>query len=125
MAVRAGRLDRLIDIQRYTRVVTPRGDVEESWAEVSGRRAAGYRPLKADERLSGPEVAATEQVEFRIRYSANVADLTAKDRIIYPAMNEGDADIPTNRIFDILGVSEVGRREALLIIGQRRPDVTP
>lgn len=83
-------------------------------------------PVRGDERFSAPEIAAFEQIEFRIRYSADVADLSPKDRIIYPALSaDSPAEVPAaRRIHDILAVLEIGRREGLQIITQRRPDVT-
>ena len=67
-----------------------------------------------------------EQVEFRIRWSANVADLSQRDRIVYPALaDESPEDEPDNRnIYNILAIHEVGRREGLLIVTQRRSDAT-
>jgi hypothetical protein len=82
--------------------------------------------VRADERYAAPEVVAQQQIEFRIRYSSSLADLSPLDRLIYPALS---ADSPEpepaeNTIFDILAVNEIGRREALQIIAQRRPDAS-
>jgi head-tail adaptor len=125
--MRAGRLDRLITIQRKTVTSTDSGDVVETWNTLIDRRHAGYRPLKGEERFTGEQVIGTEQVEFRIRYSANVADLSQRDRIVHPALSEDSPeDVPEERnIHDILAVNEIGRREGLLIITQRRADATP
>jgi head-tail adaptor len=124
--LRAGRLDRLITIQRKTLTSSDSGDVVETWTTLIERRAAGYRPLKGEERFNAAQVIGTEQVEFRIRYSSNVADLSQRDRIVYPALaDESPEDVPVERdIFDILAVHEIGRREGLLIITQRRADAT-
>jgi len=125
--MRAGRLDRIITIQRCTRTSSDSGDVVESWATLIVRRAAGYRPLKGEERFNSEQVIGTEQVEWRIRYSTNVADLSQRDRIVHPALSEDSPeDVPDERnIHDILAVNEIGRREGLLIITQRRADATP
>ncbi len=85
--------------------------------------------MRGDERFANPEEVAGEQIEFRIRYSDDVATLNPKDRIIYPAVSEaeaGDPDhvIPERAIHDILAVHEINRREGLKIITNRRPDVT-
>lgn len=124
--MRAGRLDRLMTIQRKTVTASDSGEPVETWTTIVERRAAGYRPLKGDERFTGEQVIGTEQVEFRIRYSSNVAALSQQDRIIYPALaDESPEDEPdTRNIYDVLAVHEVGRREGLLIITQRRSDVT-
>lgn len=53
---------------------------------------------------------ATDTFEFRIRLSNNVADLSARDRIIYPAGSSEAANT-----FDILAVHEIGRSEGLRI----------
>lgn len=122
--MRAGRLDRLITIQRKTVTSSDSGDVVETWTTLIERRAAGYRPLRGDERFTGEQLVGTEQVEFRIRYSLNVADLSQRDRIVYPALaDESPENVPQTRyVFDILGVNEIGRREGLLVTALRRAD---
>lgn len=125
--MRAGRLDRLITIQRKTVTTSDSGAAVETWSTLIERRAAGYRPLRGDERFTGEQLVGTEQVEFRIRYSSNVADLSQRDRIVYPALaDESPEDEPeTKNIYDILAVNEIGRREGLQIVTQRRADATP
>lgn len=126
--MRAGRLDRLITIQRKSVTASDSGEPQESWATVGTlRRAASMSPVKGDERFSNPQINALEQVEVRVRYSADVAALTPQDRIIYPALEEASPEnTPAGRnIYDVLAVHEIGRREGLQIITQRRPDVTP
>jgi head-tail adaptor len=124
--MRAGRLDRLITIQRKTLTESPSGEPVESWTTLVERRHAGYRPLKGEERFTGEQVVGQEQVEFRIRWSADVAALSQHDRIVYPALaDESPEDEPVTRnIYDVLAVHEVGRREGLLVITQRRADAT-
>lgn len=125
--MRAGRLDRLITIQRKSTTSSDSGDAVDTWTTLIERRAAGYRPLKGDERFGSEQIVGTEQVEFRIRWSANVADLSQRDRIVYPALaDESPEDEPdTKNIYDILAVNEIGRREGLQIVTQRRADATP
>lgn len=125
--MRAGRLDRIVTIQRKTNSSSDSGDVVESWSTLIARRYAGYRPLRGEERFTSEQVIGTEQVEFRIRYSADVADLSQRDRIVHPALSEDSPeDVPDERdIYDILAVNEIGRREGLLIVTQRRADATP
>ena len=124
--MRAGRLDRLITIQRKIVIESASGEPIETWTTIINRRAAGYRPVKGDEQFTGKQLIGREQVEFRIRYSADVAALSQQDRIVYPALAdespEDEAD--TRNIYDILAVNEIGRREGLLITTQRRSDVT-
>lgn len=124
--MRAGRLDRLVTIQRKTSTISHSGAVQESWATHGAlRRAAYMAPVRGDERFSNPQVNALEQTEFRIRYSADVVDLSPQDRIIYPALDEASPlNSPTTRhVYDVLAVHEIGRREGLQIITQRRADV--
>lgn len=124
--MRAGRLDRLITIQRKSSTSSDSGDVVETWTTLIERRAAGYRPLKGEEWVGDDQIIGAEQVEFRIRWSTNVADLSQRDRIVYPALaDESPEDEPDNRnIYNILAIHEVGRREGLLIVTQRRSDAT-
>lgn len=128
MTMAAGKLDRKITIQRKSETQLPSGEPVESWANLAVRRSASMWPFKADERFAAPETTAYEQIEFRVRYSADVAALSPKDRVIYPALTaEQAADseyvIPARSIHDVLAVIEINRREGLKIITQRRPDV--
>lgn len=122
--MRAGKLDRLIDLQEKTVTQSGSGEPIDTWSTLSYRRpSTAPRPLRAEERFTGPQIVATDQVEFRIRYSESVAGLSPKNRLIYPAMNDPDTEVDKNRIYDIIAVNELGRREGLQIIAQRRPDV--
>jgi hypothetical protein len=85
-------------------------------------------PVRGDERFSSPAEVAAEQIEFRARWSIDLAELSPLDRIIYPALTEVQAAdpgyvIPERSIHDVLGVLEIGRKEGLRIITSRRPDV--
>lgn len=124
--MRAGRLDRLITIQSKASTISASGGVTEAWTTIANRRPASMSPVRGDERFSAPGIVAFEQIEFRIRYSADVADLSPQDRIIYPALGtDSPAEVPEERrIHDVLAVLEIGRREGFQIITQRRPDVT-
>lgn len=127
--MRAGILDRRVTIQRKTVTQSPSGEPAEAWANLVLRRPASMWPVKGDERFTSPEKVANEQIEFRVRYSADVSTLTPLDRIIHPALTEdqaADAEyvIPTRSIHDVLAVLELGRREGLRIITNRRSDVT-
>lgn len=129
MTMAAGKLDRKITIQRKTVTVSDSGDSVETWANVTPlRRSASMWPFRATEAFSAPERTAYEQIEFRIRYSSEVASLSPQDRVIYPALTEAQAAdvgyvIPERSIHDVLGVLEINRREGFRIITSRRPDV--
>lgn len=124
--MRGGRLDRVIDIQRKTEGLSASGGTEETWTTTIYRRRAGVRPVSGDERSANPQVVGREQVEFIIRWSENVADLSQQDRIIYPALSDNSPeDEPSIRqIHDIQEVHEIGRREGLRVVTLRRSDAT-
>ena len=125
--MRAGRLDRLIDIRRKTVTESDLGANVETWANIVARRPTSVRPVKGDERFGNPQIVARDEIEFRIRYSASVADVSPLDQVIYPAL-DGDsspvADPEERRVHDIVAVHEIGRQEGLQIIARRRGDVT-
>lgn len=124
--MRAGRLDRIIDIQRNAPTQSSSGEPQDVWTTIISRRRAGVRAVSGDERSTNVQTVGREQIEFHIRWSDNVSDLSQKDRIIYPALSEDSPeDEPsTKQIHDILEIHEVGRREGLHIVALRRSDVT-
>lgn len=123
--MRAGRLDRRITIQRSTSTSSDDGHPTESWATVGELRTpADVVPLSGDERFSAPQLVSREQVEFFVRYSEALSSLSPVDRIIYPAFEANSPQsAETRRIYDILAVNEIGRREGLRIKAARRSDV--
>lgn len=124
--MRAGRLDRLIDIQRATASASDSGEQVITWSNIVTRRAASITPIQGSERFIAPQVEAMDQLEFRVRLFSDVANLTARDRIIYPAMapSSPPGTPAESQIYNILSVNEIGRREGLRIIAIRRPDTT-
>lgn len=123
--MRAGRLDRLVTIQRKSNTYSDSGEPVDSWTTLALRRPASYKPVKGDERFAGDQIVGREQVTFGVRYSADIADINTKDRIIYPAL-QADSPAPdpeTGRVFDIIAVNEVGSGEGLSIIAARRSDI--
>jgi SPP1 family predicted phage head-tail adaptor len=121
--MQGGRLDRRIDIERKTVTQSPSGQPIETWSKIVARRAASVSPLRGDERFAADQYIARQQVEFRIRYSSTVADISPLDRIIYPPDEDSPADSPVAtdvQIYDIMEVSEIGRREGLRILAARR-----
>lgn len=123
--LKAGRLDRRIDLQRKTDGYSISGEPTETWAAIAERIAASYSPVRGSERNTAPQWVADEQVEFWIRWNSNVSDLNPKDRIIYPALMDGLSPVDAEtegRIFDIISVLEIGRREGLKIMAARKND---
>jgi SPP1 family predicted phage head-tail adaptor len=101
--VTAGKRDRNITLQRY--VITYNEDNEpiEGWADLAKVKAA-VNYVSDAERVRAAEVGASITVRFQTAYSAAMADLDAKDRVLF----EG-------RLFDIVGVKPLGRREGFEI----------
>ena len=122
--MQAGRLDRFVTIQRKGVSLSDSGEQQETWTTIANGKPASRAPVSGDERFSDPQLTAHEQFEFRIRYEAALADLTPKDRIIYPALSDASPeDAPDlSRVHDVIAVSEIGRREGLKIITVRRAD---
>lgn len=115
--MRYGRLNRKITIQRKTANLDDAGDPVETWATLSTRWAS-VNPVSGDEAFSTPEIMAKQQVEFQVRWSDVVANVSPLDRIIYPALTTAPRGI-----YDILAVHEIGRREGLRIVAWRMADL--
>jgi head-tail adaptor len=119
--MRYGRLDRRINLQRKTVTQSASGSMVETWANIGGRRWASVETPTGDERFSAPQLAAKQQIEFQVRWSPEIADLSPLDRIVYPGIASGTPS--AGSLFDIHSVAEIGRREGLKIIASRRADV--
>lgn len=125
--MRAGRLDRLITIQRKTVTQSDSGEPVEVWTTIAARRSAAiWTPQAGEETFREPHLVARQKLEWLIRYSSDVAALTPLDRIVYPALSEASPeDVPDERnIYDVVAVHELGRRDGLRIVTARRPDVS-
>lgn len=109
--MQAGRMDRRLRIAQGS---YQSGQLQTTlvWAEDGPTVWAEKLEISDGERArqSGQEAAATTR--FRIRWSAAVAGLNPKDRVVC----EG-------RTYDVVGVKELGRREGLEITAMRREDV--
>lgn len=113
-----GSLDRRIALQRGSVSNSDTGEQEHTWATLATRWARKL-PVSGVERFGTEQLEAREQVEFRIRWSTDLADLQPTDRVIEPA---ADATNPPNRsIYDIIAVLELGRHEGIRLITARRP----
>lgn len=123
--MRAGPLDRFVTLQRKSESYSDSGEPIEVWADVVSRWYASVRPIPGDERFAGEQWIARQQVEFRTRWAQEVSDLSPLDRVIYPApgLDETEGNPVESTVYDIMDVSEIGRREGLLIKAARRPDV--
>jgi SPP1 family predicted phage head-tail adaptor len=97
--MRAGKLDRLISIQRRFEGKTSTGALSFDWMNLATGLRAERADATADETARPFGEVENITITFRIRY---VGNLTTADRVIY----EG---IP----FDLVGITEIGRRRGL------------
>ena len=70
-------------------------------------------PISDAERARANEIFALASYRFQIRFSAAVADLDVRDRVVWD-----------NRTWDIVGVKAVGRNDRLEITGAARAERT-
>lgn len=118
--MRAGRLDRRVAVQRYTSSSSPSGEPVAGWSMIGTARSASKSAVTGIERYGSQQLEAKEQVEFRLRWAADLADLRPADRIIEPASDVAEP-VPERSIYDIFAVLELGRREGLRVLATRRP----
>ena len=100
-----GGLDRRIDFQGAGTTVNDYGERVETWTKLQTVWAAIERKPSASERNSGEQVVSFQSVIFTIRNSSQVGLLSPSYRISYDS-----------KIYEILGVQEVGRNEQLRVI---------
>ncbi|MHA7882585.1 phage head closure protein [Nitratireductor rhodophyticola] len=96
--MRAGKLDRIISIERSTETVTPAGGVVTAWANFATVRAQIVTQSTA-EFFTGYGEAESGTIVFRIRY---LAGITTADRIAYDGTT-----------YDLTEIVEIGRRRGL------------
>lgn len=99
--VRAGKLNRYVELQTNTASTNTYGEPVESWSSVANVWAEKMDP-KATERFAGDQFVATKQVSWRIRWRSDVDFL---DRLVYDGVN-----------YDIHGTIEVGFKKELILI---------
>jgi SPP1 family predicted phage head-tail adaptor len=111
MGLAAGNLDRRIRLERFT-FTTDEGSGEQvkTWATLATVWAS-KRDVSDGERLRSAEVAAEIGTRFQIRWDSSWSDLNAKDRVVC----EG-------RIYDIVGVKELGHHDGVEISAIARAD---
>ncbi len=118
MPISSGQLDRLISIERRTDTRDSHGQPIPAWSRTGRKRWARYRPMGGTEMFASEQFIGRQQIEFLVRWSADLADLSPLDRIVYPPVSSPG----NNEIYDIMGVHEEGRREGLRILTARRPE---
>lgn len=113
---------RRITIRRLAQVRDVHGDpvkdglghFVEEWQDMT-TVSASKTDIRDAERVAAQQVGSTVTSRFGIRWSERVDDITPKDRLRYPAGEDG-------REFDIKAVKEIGRREGLEITAAARSD---
>ncbi|KQU54448.1 head-tail adaptor protein [Bosea sp. Leaf344] len=96
--MQAGKLDRIITIERQTKTVTPSGGTVTAWTIIATPRAEIVKQ-SASEFLTGFGEAENGSAVFRIRWRA---DITTADRIVHDGVAH-----------DIKEIAEIGRRRGL------------
>lgn len=96
--MRAGKLDKTINIERLGRTVDDYGTETEGWTPVASVRAQLVQASTEEFMRSAGSISETAIV-FRVRYRD---DLTTSDRVTH----QGQA-------YDVKEIKELGRREGL------------
>lgn len=112
MKIIASKLDRKITIQRGTEIRDSFNNLvmSEPWNNLISVRAA-KQDVRDGERIAAQEVGADITMRFQVRWNRVIATVTAKDRLVF----EG-------KIYGILGIKEIGRREGREITATTRID---
>ncbi len=100
-------MDRRVTLERATITLDAFGGETQTWATLAEIWAQAM-PVSDGEKWRAAEVSATISTRFRIRWRAG---LKVTDRLIYDG-----------RVFDIVGIKELGRREGLEITTSARVD---
>ena len=106
--MQAGKLDRRITLQRATLTTDAYNAIVETFAPLSTVWAQAV-PVSDGEKMRAGEVYSNLSMRFTIRWSTVVATLDTKDRVLFDG-----------RLFDILGIKEIGRHEGLEITAATR-----
>lgn len=102
-----GRLDRRITIQRVTRAADSYGELIETWADLATVWAS-KQDIRGSEFLAAKQTVASIDAKFKIRY---LSGLKPTDRIYYD-----------DKYYDIAGIIELGRKDALEIMASARAE---
>lgn len=98
--MRAGNLDRVIELQAHTETVHPSGSVSKVWTTIATTRAELVQ-TSADEIATGYGEAQSDDLIFRIWWRPS---FTTAERLIY-----------AGAAYDIKRIVEIGRRRLLEI----------
>ena len=103
-----GKLDKRVRLERATVTEDARGAEVKTWAPLKTvwAQRMQQRPFEAW-RAGG--TAAELETAWRIRWGSEWGDLSPQDRLRFPATDAG-------AVYEIIGVTEIGRREGLEIV---------
>lgn len=96
--MRAGKLDRQINIERFTELKTPSGGSIKEWASIAVVRAELVQQ-SATEFLTGFGEAESGTAIFKIRY---LPDITTADRVVCGSVK-----------YNLKEIKEIGRRRGM------------
>ena len=105
--MRAGELDRDIELQRRVDSVSSSGEPEATWETISVEYASASW-VQGSERFAASQALAEVDVEFRIRWRDGVSPVL---RVLFQGTQ-----------YDILVVKEIGRREGLSLYAKARAE---
>lgn len=108
--MQAGKLDRRLTILRATTGRDAFNATVETWGDFVTVWAS-HVPATGAERIAAHEKGAELTAVFEVRWSAEAASITPKDRVRFDG-----------RELDIQSATEIGRREGVRIVGVGRPD---
>lgn len=108
--MRAGELDRRIDIQQAVISKNALNESVPSWLSL-GKVWAKKTDVSDGERMRSAETAAQITTRFLIRWSIAMSEVTPKDRVVFDG-----------KTYDIFFVKEIGRREGIEISAAARAD---
>lgn len=108
--MRAGRLDTLITIERSTPTRDAFNEPVPAWSTLKTVMAS-MDDLRDSERLRAQGVQATISTRFGFRWTPDIDDLNAKDRIVVDG-----------QIFDVYSVKKIGRQREFEVTANARSD---
>lgn len=111
MRIERGKRDHRIEIQKATEAGRDRlNNVIWAWPKLMSVLAE-KEDIRDGERFAAAEVGADVTTRFRTEWYARLADLNPKDRCVH-----------RGRVYDIVAVKEIGRREGIEITATARAD---